>query len=321
VIDSSVASATGLFNIHTLQWDDEVLQYIGISSGKLSQVVPATHAIVYAGTNNRLLLQQGVQFIVGASDGALANVGSGATQPHMMAVSIGTSNAARVIINKPATDEQMRTFCYHVKSDQYIAGGTSNNGAIVMQWLKESILNTKDSYETLFDDAAAVAPGSDGLLLLPYILGERAPIWNANAKGVFMGLSIQHTHAHLVRAAMEGVANISYSIGKILMEKSTITEIHASGGFTKTPLWVQMLADLYNCKIIVTENGESAALGAAIVGAEALSLPFDVKQEGTEVYMPDDAQHETALQRFQAFERLYALLKNEFSPTLPPSII
>lgn len=319
VIDSSCASATGLFDIHTLQWSNDVLQYAGIAKERLATIVPATHVIPFPAQNNRVLLQKDVPLVLGASDGALANVGSGATASHIMAVSIGTSNAARVMVNAPVTDVQMRTFCYHVKGSQYIAGGASNNGAVVLQWLKESILNTRESYETLFDEAANVPAGSDGLLFLPYILGERAPIWNAHAKGVFMGLGIQHTHAHLLRAAMEGVINVSYSIGKILAEKKEITEIHASGGFTKTPLWVQMLADMFDKKVIVSENGESAALGAVIVGAEALALPFMNKQVAGEVYEPVKAQHITALERFQAFERLYTLLKNEFNSTLPAS--
>lgn len=219
IIDTSIASATGLLNIKKLQWDENILDFTGIAASRLSQVVSAKHVIYYNGSYPQLLIGKNIPFVIGASDGALSNLGTGATGPNAMAVTIGTSGAARMAISNPETDALMRTFCYHLKDDLYVAGGGNNNGAVVLQWLKETLLQTGEDYDQLFEEAETVAAGSEDLLFLPYILGERAPIWNSNAKGVYFGLTIHHTKAHLIRASLEGVIFSMYSIGKILAEK------------------------------------------------------------------------------------------------------
>lgn len=311
VIDTSIASATGLLNIKTLQWDEEILSYAGINSSRLSQVVSVKHISYYKGISQHLSLDQNIPFVIGASDGALSNLGTGAVGGNAMAVTIGTSGAVRIVISAAATDDLMRTFCYHLKDNLYIAGGANNNGAVVLQWLKETLLQTNDSFEQLFEQAAKIEAGCQGLLFLPYILGERAPVWNSNAKGVYFGLSIQHTKAHLIRASLEGVIFSLYSIGKILTEKKQITEIHASGGFAKSALWLQILADVFNIKVLVSAAVESTALGAVMLGAEALAIDPKFAHQTSAVYNPDAKNNEVYLKSFEKFERLYDLLKGE----------
>jgi len=170
------------------------------------------------------------------------------------------------------TDEHMRTFCYHLANSSYIIGGASNNGAVVLQWLKDTLLQTKETHAQLFELAEKITAGCNGLLFIPYILGERAPIWNSGAKGVFFGLDITHDKAHLIRSAIEGVVYSVYSIGKILMEKRTVTEIHATGGFTQSPLWLQVLCDMFNCTVLVSGAVESSAAGAVKIGMEAMGI-------------------------------------------------
>jgi gluconokinase len=228
-----------------------------------------------------------------------------------MAMTIGTSGAARMVVPTPLTDPQMRTICYHIQDDLYIAGGAHNNGAVVMQWLKEDLLESKGEFEALFEQAGAIAAGSDGLLFLPYILGERAPIWNANAKGVFFGLTIQHTKAHLVRACLEGVIFSIYSIAKVLAERHEVMEIRASGGFAKSPLWLQILADVSNIKVLVSDTVESSALGAVILGAEAMEIGINFESKSTATYIPDATKWEMYQRRFERFRHLYDLLKGE----------
>jgi gluconokinase len=309
VVDTSIASATGLLNSRSLKWDEDILNYAGITADRLSSVV-STKAIFHNNTFDGLAILKKVPFVVGASDGALSNLGTGA-MGKAMAITIGTSGAARMIIENPITDGRMRTFCYHLKDNLYIAGGANNNGAVVLQWLKESLLEANEDYDELFEKAKLVAPGSDGLLFLPYILGERAPIWNANAKGVFFGLSIQHTKAHMVRSALEGVIFSMYSIIKILAEQHEVTELHASGGFAKSDLWVQMLADISNIKVVVSDTIESAALGAVILGAEAVGIETNFQNSILSTYQPNYKNQAIYLKQFIRFERLYELLKGE----------
>jgi len=187
IVDSSIASATGLLNSKTLQWDNDILQFTGINPSRLSTVVSPKSVFYYNNSFPDLSISKKVPFVAGASDGALSNLGTGATGSNAMAITIGTSGAARMVISGTKTDSFMRTFCYHLKDNLYIAGGANNNGAVVLQWLKESLLQTNDDYDQLFEQAKAVAAGSNDLLFLPYLLGERAPIWNANAKGVYFG--------------------------------------------------------------------------------------------------------------------------------------
>lgn len=316
VVDTAVASTTGLLNLQQLQWDETVLHYVGISSAKLSEVKDTKAMFYYTPAEDRsrknILLPEDVPFIIGSSDGALANLGSGAITDDSMAITIGTSSAVRKLTNHPCTDKQMRTFCYHAKDGFYINGGASNNGAVVLQWLRNSILQTNETLEELLSGAEGIPAGSDDLLFLPFILGERAPIWNSYATGSFFGLTINHTKAHLVRAAVEGIVFCLYNIGRVLEEKNEIAQIHASGGFAQSTLWLQILADVFNKTVVVSDAKESSALGAVMLGTEALNIQLVMKRSNIEIYQPDYTQHEQYRIYFQKFERIYELVKSEY---------
>jgi gluconokinase len=313
VIDTSLATATGLLNIHSLQWEESILKFIGIDAERLSTIVPTVQVYPYQNGPVKLAVPPGTPFVIGASDGALSNIGTGATGPGQMVVNIGTSSAARILLPIVETDEQMRTFCYHANGSQYIAGGASNNGAVVLQWVKDSLLQTDDDFETLFKQATEVVPGGDGLIMLPYILGERAPIWNAHASGGFWGLTVQHTKAHLLRAAMEGVVFAVYSIGKIVAARHPLQCIYATGGFSKSGLWLQMLADVFGVQVLVSDAVESTALGAVMIGAEALGQPLHMAQKPATTYQPNWASHAVYQQGVARYERLYEALKGEMN--------
>ncbi|HEY4147311.1 MAG TPA: gluconokinase, partial [Chitinophagaceae bacterium] len=248
-IDSSIASASGLLNLVALEWDKAILNFVGIDAGKLSTPVPVKEIFHYepgSNSGHALQLDRKTPFVIGSSDGALANIATGS---YSLVVTIGTSSAARILTPNRETDKYMRSFCYHARDSEYIVGGAGNNGAVVLQWLKESLLQTTQGFEQLFAQAAQAPPGSDGLLFLPYILGERAPLWNPRAKGVFFGLDISHTRAHMIRAVLEGIIYGVYSIGRVIMENNDPTEIYAGGGFAQSSLWVQVLADVFNKKV------------------------------------------------------------------------
>ena len=317
LVDSSIASATGLLNIRTLQWDEGILQYLSVDCSKLARVVPPGHIITYDATRGDLPtplpLAPGTPVVIGGSDGALANLATGATGEHAMAITIGTSGAARIVIRGAETDDAMRTFCYHVQNDCYIRGGATNNGAVVIQWLKETLLQAEESYDQLLTLAGTIAAGSEDLLFIPYILGERAPVWNSRARGVFFGLDIRHTKAHLVRAAMEGILYGLYSIGKILAVKKNIRELHATGGFARNALWLQMLADVFNVKVLAFGEEESSAMGAVVIGLEATGQEPIFRKQVLAVYEPDPIAHIVYRERSEKFERIYELVKNEFN--------
>lgn len=309
VVDSSIASTTGLLNLRTLNWDPALLSYTGIALEQLSPVGPPTHVLRL---DRDLLgpdLPAGTPFVLGGSDGALASMGSGAMEPHTLAVSIGTSSAIRRVVSAPQTDETMRSFCYHLAGNHYVVGGASNNGAVVLQWVKESLLQTEKSMEALLAEAETVAPGSEGLVFAPYLLGERAPLWDPGARGVFVGLGIQHTRAHLVRAAIEGVAYCLYSIGKPLLAHQGVTELRVSGGFARSALPLQVLADVFHTEVRVSASVEASARGAVMVGASALGIDLHWAEEVASTYYPRRDAHEVYRQRMEVFEQIPGFLK------------
>lgn len=302
-IDESLASATGMMNIKGLCWDKKALALVGITEDKLPKIVPTTFSRI----------NHSLQYFIGAADGPLANFGTGAMGKSKLAFTMGTSGAVRICVDEYYDDPQMRTFNYLLSNNQHVIGGATNNGAVVIQWLKEQILQTAASTEELIEKAEKMPAGAENLLFLPYILGERAPVWNADAKGVFFGLSINHTQAHLTRAVMEGLILNLYSVGKVLMEKFPVDEICASGGFAKSNFWLQLVADIFQKKVVVLDNVEGSAWGAVLIAMKALNIvPKHTFQNDGKEFFPNSENEQIYAVLHTKFERLYEKLKDEF---------
>jgi gluconokinase len=308
--DLSLASATGLLNVHTKQWDEGALALAGISVTQLPALVSPSYAVQLSESFKlSKSLQDNVPLIIGASDGALANLGSGATEPGHVAVTIGTSAAIRTMTTEPVLDEQMRTFCYRLDEKRCIVGGASNNGTNALEWLRTAVFQSPLDAEQFANQALDVPPGSDGLLFLPYLLGERAPLYRASATGSFHGLTAGHGQAHFVRAAMEGVLFNLKIIAGALEARQQIRVLHASGGFSKNQLWVQMLADIFQKPVLLSESGiDASVLGAIRFGRASLNLEqMPVKQKGRVV----EPQIRNADVYDAGFQRFINFLSNE----------
>jgi gluconokinase len=278
VIDYSIASATGLFNIYSLTWDEEALKIAGVTPEHLSKPVPTTHKM--SGLNRafakELNLSPSTPFIVGAGDGVLSNLGVNAIEPGVVAVTIGTSGAIRAVTDRPITDPKERIFCYALTENHWVIGGAVNNGGMIFRWAKDQLGDSiaaaakrlgKDPYDVLTEIADRVTPGSDGLLFLPFLAGERAPLWDSNARGSFFGLGMHHQKEHLIRAVLEGVIFNLYTVLLALSELiGEPRKIHATGGFARSELWRQMMSDIFDHDVHVPESFESSCLGAAILG-------------------------------------------------------
>lgn len=329
VIDYSLASATGLFNLQQLQWDKLALQTAGITADRLSQPVTTTEHCrgmdqAYA---NYMGLDAQTPFVLGASDGVLANLGIGAIEPGVYAVTIGTSGAVRGVVTKPQTDPEGRLFCYALNEHFWVVGGPINNGGIMLRWVRdqlatkeavEAVQRGQDPYEYLTQIAQQVNPGSDGLLFLPLLTGERAPYWNANARGVFFGLSLFHEKKHMVRAVMEGVMFRIHSVLRALEEIGGETkQIKASGGFARSQLWCEMLADIAGTTVQVPVSIESSGLGAAKLGLLAMDEISDLSEldhwieEGPH-YESDAERSAIYGQLAPIFMRVYHQLQDEY---------
>lgn len=282
VVDYSIASATGLFNLQQLAWDQEALRVAGVKEEQLSTPQPPTHMLI--GLDRAwadiLNLPVDVPFVIGSSDGVLSNIGLGAVRPGVMAATIGTSGAVRRMVHHPMIDLEGRLFCYALTEDRWVIGGPVNNGGLAFRWVRDELGEAevatakrlgKDLYEVLTEVAERVLPGSEGLIFLPFLTGERAPYWNANARGVFFGLSLNHRKEHMIRSVLEGVIYSMYSVALALESLAgEAKEIRASGGFSRSPLWRQILADVFGNDVTIPVHYESSCLGAAILGMWAL---------------------------------------------------
>jgi gluconokinase len=265
-VDAATASATGLYNLLERAWDPEALALAGITAVRLSTIVPTTYARQDAGEPR--LTQAGISaettFAIGASDGVLANLGVGAIGSDVLALTIGTSLAVRTGSGRPFTDAVARTFCYVLDADRYIVGGPSNSGGVVLEWLSRNVLAgpPPDGLAGLI--AAAERAGDDDLLCLPYIAGERAPLWNGHASGVFLGLRLQHGRAHLMRAAIEGIIFNAYVIAaRLFDELGQPRRIAASGRVLETAWVRQLVADVFDLPVQYLGNIDASARGAA----------------------------------------------------------
>lgn len=301
--DYSIASASGLMNIEKLEWHEPALAYAGIGEPQLSLLAPPTR-VMALDTPRLPAALRNTPLALGANDGCLANLGALALSPEEWVLTIGTSGALRSTGRAPVLQPEAQIFNYRLDESYFVSGGATNNGGIAIVWLAGLL-----GRERLSEAAAAQAPaGSEGLLFLPYLLGERAPIWDAGASGAFLGLRLHHGPAHLHRAVLEGVALSLYHIAENMPGKPG--RLIANGGFTQSSLWVQVIADVFGLPVWVDEQAEASALGAAFVAMRAAGfiesyeslLPL---RRLSRVYQPDKTRHETYQENFLAYKAAY----------------
>lgn len=327
-LDRSVAGGSGLYNAAQDVWDAEILAYAGLSARNMPPVVPTTYSRPLGRSAAAAFgLPSGLPVVIGASDGVLAGLGIGVVRPGQLSATIGTSGAVRMLADRPLVDAKQRTWCYHLVDGAWVVGGAINNGGITLRWMRDEICGYGaevsrrlgvDAYDLMTLQAARVAPGSEGLIFLPFFSGERAPYWNAEARASFFGLSLSHTRAHLIRAAMEGVCYSMHSIFAALEDVvGAAEEIRVSGSFTKSPLWLQMLADVFGRTIHVPGVQEGAAFGAAVLGflstgeIDGIARTAEIVKTAA-AYRPQP-QHAAVYRRlFAIYEDLYQALKPQF---------
>jgi gluconokinase len=317
VMEHSMASATGLLDIHSREWLSALLDALSLPPERLPELA-STQAVaggLTADAAEALGLLPGTAVIAGATDGALANLGAGAIGPGRVGLTIGTSGAVRLSSAEPRLDERERTWCYILTEDMWLVGGAINNGGIVLRWARDEF--AWPDYDALMAAAGQIAPGAEGLLFLPYLAGERSPYWNARARGVLFGLSLHHSRAHIARALMEGVAFRLYSIFKVLEESADVTEVRATGGFTQSELWVQIVADVLGHEIVLPDAQELSALGASYLAMKAMGRLDNLEQTrawagSLRRVAPDPTHHTPYVALFPLFEEIYWLLTDTF---------
>jgi gluconokinase len=309
--DHSIASGMGLFDIEEHTWYAGALKLAGITGEQLAEPVPTD----YTRKINKLksdLIQAGTPFTITASDGCLANLGSMADKPGIAALTIGTSGAVRVASNKPLPNDKAMTFSYILDKGTFICGGPINNGGIAMQWWLKNFIGAslnEQEYAKVFEQVAAIPAGSDRLIFLPYLTGERAPIWDSESCGNFFGVKLQHGRAHFSRAVLEGICFALKDVLDAVEENSgPVTQINISGGFVKSKVWVQTLADITGKNLCIIQNDDASAVGAAFMAMKANGLITDYPNasiKGQQLFKPNPANIEAYQKNFSIYKQLY----------------
>lgn len=272
VTELSSASGTGLFNLADRTWDPEALALAGVRRDQLPDERSTTASLPLAdGIAAQIGLPGGVPVVLGAGDGPLGNLGTGALGRGVAGLSLGTSGALRLVVDEPWADPTGRLFCYALTDDHWVVGTPISNGGAVVRWAGSVFAaDRRASDADVLALARAVPAGSDGLVMLPFLLAERGPLWDADVRGAFLGIRQHHTREHFVRAAVEGVAFQLATILDGLDQVQPVTSIRATGGVFRADLWREVLAGVLGRPLVVSNGAEGSALGAAALGLYAV---------------------------------------------------
>lgn len=279
-MDVSDASGTGLLNVASRGWSQDVVGALGIPSAWLPPVFEGTAVTGAVSDSVAALtgLQAGTPVVAGGGDQAAGAVGMGAVESHIIGLTLGTSGVVFAPLNQYSYEPQGRlhAFCHTVPNMWHFMG-VMLSAAGSLQWYRDT-LGGQHSYDVLLDEAAAVPAGCDGLFFLPYLTGERTPHPDPNARGAFIGLTSRHTRAHMTRAVLEGVA-FGLKDSFTLIEQAGIPqqlEIRISGGGTQSRLWRQIIADVLEQPLVNVNTIEGGAFGASILAAVGQGAFVDV---------------------------------------------
>lgn len=328
LVDYGIAAGSGLLNAHNLEWDADSLELAGVTSDRLSSLCAPHHVV--KNLNPELARAMGIpedtNLMIGSADAVNSSLGAGAVLSGQATCMVGTSGAFRIIAPQPVLDQQARTWCYAIDHGHWLVGGAINNGGLALSWFRE-ILNlafsnnpkgTQLTFEELIELAAGVKPGADGLICLPFLAGERSPYWNMNARGVFFGLTLRHNIGHMSRALLEGVAYRLRSLKDALLETGVqVDQIFASGGFTRSDLWLQIISSTMDRDLLVPAWGETSSLGAAFWALMAGGVVNSLEDLAgfvsiAKTYHPDPQEAVLYEKLFHLYMDLYFILGESF---------
>ena len=330
--DASDASGTNLFDVAARRWSDEILELLGIDPALLPPVSESPE-VVGAVTEVAALscgIRAGIPVVAGAGDNAAAAVGLGVVKAGRAFTSIGTSGVIFAHTDTVTIDPggRVHTFCAAVPGAWTVMSCTLAAG-LSLRWYRDVFCQSEveeaaglgiDAYDLIAEEIARVPSGSDRLLFLPYLMGERSPLLDSNARGVFFGLSSIHSRAHLARAVMEGV---TYSLRQCLDVLRSMgvscEQMLACGGGARSALWRQMLADMFALPVAVPGGDEGPAFGAALLAGVGAGIYASVADAcaatigASEPLAPDRQAGAVYEPYYQLFTQLYPQLKTQFA--------
>ncbi len=291
VVDWGIASATGMFNIHTQEWDTGCLELPGIRVENLSRPVsPRTVLKIQSPeARDRAGISADIPLVIGGGDGQLASLSIAGESSDALAVNVGTSAAARALVRQPSVDPRGHLWTYVADEGLWVMGGMVSSGGIVFEWFLNNFVSLENSsndegispdlYAAIDQAAAAIPPGAEDLLFIPYLSGAQAPDWRPHMRGSFSGIDLKHTRGHFSRAVLEGIARSIHRIAESIETSLDrhFTEVYVTGGLTASAVWLQIAASMFGSVIIVPETSEGSARGAAMLAMISLGMKSGIQ--------------------------------------------
>jgi gluconokinase len=309
----SIASWTGLLDRRTLRWDAPILERLGVAEAALPALAdPAAGqrglAPAFA---ERWPALAGATFFLAVGDGAAANVGSGCVSPARIALTVGTTGALRVLLPGLTPDVPPGLWAYKVGAGESLLGGSFSEGGNVFAWARDT-LRLPAAHE-LESALRGLPPDGHGLVVLPFLAGERSPGWSPGARAVVTGLGLQTTPLEILQASMEAVcyrfARVAALLDPHLDDSRAV--VASGGALTASPAWVQLMADVLQHRVLLSHEPELTSRGTAILGLRALgawSSLDEVELPLEEAREPDPARAEVYRRAIERQQRLYETL-------------
>ncbi len=318
--DESDASASGIFDTVHRKWLFDVIEKFSLRSDIFPDVYNACDVVgkLQPSIAEEIGLQAGIPLVAGAGDQPCYCIGNGLIQENKLSLNIGSSGQVSGFARSVRMDNSFRTqtFCHAIR-DAYSVFAATLCAGMSLNWAKHKLFDGLD-YARMDALAETVAAGSEGVIYLPYLSGERSPIMNPNAKAMFFGLRLHHDRSHMLRAMMEGVVYSLYHGFEALQERGFDADSFiASGAGIKSRLWLQMQADVFDKPIYTVVNEEQATAGAAILAGLGIGLWKDYEQACAQfvqyreqVALPDAGRHSRYMEGFAQYKALYEQTKN-----------
>ncbi len=322
--DVSDASGTLLFDVTHRRWSREMLSAIGVDSKLLPRAYesPEITGKITREAAQATGLAAGTPVVAGGGDQAASAVGNGIVSPGLTSATLGTSGVIFTYTDEPKLDPQGRihTFCHAVPGKWHVMGVTQGAG-LSLRWFREHFAAAEvrlardtgtDAYDLIIKEAEQVPAGSEGLLWLPYLMGERTPHLDAEARGMWFGLTAAHTRAHLIRSILEGVAFSLRDSLEIFKElEIPVKEIRASGGGSRSFLWRQIQADIYGKELVTLGTSEGSAFGAALLAGVAAKVYSSVEESARQTIQVRERLFPEA-KRAASYDRYYQVYRNVY---------
>jgi len=328
-MEVSDAAGTLMFDVRKRRWSGAMLDAIGIPGDLLP---PTFESVDVCGHVTEEVaaetgLRAGTPVVGGGADNTCGAVGAGIVRPGRILASLGTSGVVFAHTDDVRVDPDLRvhTFCHSVPDRWYLMGVTLFAGG-AFQWLRNTLgevevsagrmLDT-DPYELMTAQAARAPAGSEGLVFLPYLMGERTPHKDANARGAFIGITGRHGRPHMIRSVMEGVTfALRDSIEIMRALGLSVTEVRSTGGGARSSLWRQIQADIFGAEVVTVNAEEGPAFGAAILAAVGTGV-YDTVEEATEDLVVVDSRTEPDRDASERYEAYYGIFKSMYQALKP----